>query len=90
MQEEVGIKNRNHAAWVAQHVRDLAWAPPRPRVTLAVEGNIGAGKSTFLNMLSDPGIMGSLLSERMEVQDVVQVQVRAVVGRSFARKPGRC
>lgn len=75
LQEEVGIKNRNHAAWVAQHVRDLAWAPPRPRVTLAVEGNIGAGKSTFLNMLSDPGIMGSLLSERMEVQDVVGVQV---------------
>ncbi len=72
----MGIKNSMHCAWVAQHVCELAWAPPRPRVSLAVEGNIGAGKSTFLNLLSDTGVMGRLLSERMEVQDVVQVQVR--------------
>lgn len=34
------------------------------RITLAVEGNIGAGKSTFLNLMSD----GSL-----ELQDIVEV-----------------
>jgi len=49
---------------VADHLDDLEYEPPPVRVKLAVEGNIGAGKSTFLDILCD----GAL-----EMQDNIEV-----------------
>lgn len=72
----MGIRNKQHCRWVLEHIRSLEWAPPRPRITLAVEGNIGAGKSTFLSMLSRPDLLPrseSLLGGDLELQDVVEV-----------------
>lgn len=76
LQEEVGIKNSQHCSWVVEHVGELDWVSPRSRVTLAVEGNIGAGKSTFLSMLSSDSMRDMLSmggADTMELRDVVQV-----------------
>ena len=77
-QEEVGIRNSKHCGWVAAHIESLEWAPPAPKVTLAVEGNIGAGKSTFLRMLSSPSMRSALAGAAggeglLELRDVVEV-----------------
>lgn len=60
----VGFRNPAHCRSVADHLDDL-FLPPQPcRVKLAVEGNIGAGKSTFLNIMSDG---------QLELQDIVEI-----------------
>ena len=64
--EKVGFRNPAHSRSVADHLADLPWAPPAMRAKLAVEGNIGAGKSTFLSCLAGP--QGSL-----ELQDIVEI-----------------
>lgn len=66
MQEVVGFRNPHHCRAAAEHVDSLHWpgAVTAPCVKLAVEGNIGAGKSTFLDILTD----GSL-----ELQDILEV-----------------
>lgn len=66
-QEVVGIRNSHHRRTVAEHVSALTWqaeAERAQRVTLAVEGNIGAGKSTFLNIMAD---------QALELQDIIEV-----------------
>ncbi|KFM27239.1 putative deoxycytidine kinase [Auxenochlorella protothecoides] len=65
--EVVGIRNSHHRRTVAEHVSALTWqaeAERAQRVTLAVEGNIGAGKSTFLNIMAD---------QALELQDIIEV-----------------
>jgi deoxyadenosine/deoxycytidine kinase len=60
----VGFRNSAHSRRVVDHLESLEWDPKPSRVKLAVEGNIGAGKSTFLDVLSD----GAL-----ELQDIVEI-----------------
>ena len=74
----VGIRNSRHCRAVAEDISERDWEQPvlagaegpggrdpgQGRITLAVEGNIGAGKSTFLNLMAD----GSL-----ELQDIVEI-----------------
>lgn len=64
MQEVVGFRNSAHSKSVADHLDRLIKSPSQWSVKLAVEGNIGAGKSTFLNVLSDG---------QLELQDIVEV-----------------
>ncbi|KAK2078368.1 hypothetical protein QBZ16_003208 [Prototheca wickerhamii] len=74
----VGIRNSRHCRAVAEDISQRDWEQPvlagaegpggrdpgQGRITLAVEGNIGAGKSTFLSLMAD----GSL-----ELQDIVEI-----------------
>jgi deoxyadenosine/deoxycytidine kinase len=60
----VGFRNSAHSKSVADYLDSLEWAPKPARVKLAVEGNIGAGKSTFLDVLCD----GTL-----ELQDIIEI-----------------
>lgn len=60
----VGFRNPAHSRSVADHLDRLIKSPSPWSVKLAVEGNIGAGKSTFLNVLSDG---------QLELQDIVEV-----------------
>lgn len=60
----VGFRNSAHSRHVVNYMQSLEWEPKASRVKLAVEGNIGAGKSTFLDVLSD----GSL-----ELQDIIEI-----------------
>jgi deoxyadenosine/deoxycytidine kinase len=60
----VGFRNSAHSRHVVDHLQSLEWEPKASRVKLAVEGNIGAGKSTFLDVLGD----GSL-----ELQDIIEI-----------------
>ena len=62
--KDVGIRNTTTCKHVIDHINSLEWTPEKPRVTLSVEGNIGAGKSTFLNILREP---------RLELQDIIEV-----------------
>lgn len=76
MQEHVGIRNKNYAGKIAAHLETLGpdeesrgdeqeqqqQQQRKPRVTLCVEGNISAGKSTFLDMLT-----------RFQLQEIVEV-----------------
>lgn len=71
LSEVVGIRNSRHARSVVEHITTLDWAgegsgagADPARVTLAVEGNIGAGKSTFLDIMSD---------RSLELQDIIEV-----------------
>lgn len=74
---EVGIKNSHHCRAVADYIQSQPWeaeaggaaaggaaAAARSAVKLAVEGNIGAGKSTFLSIMAD---------SRLELQDILEV-----------------
>ena len=91
-QDEVGVRRGDYATKIATHVAtlpepeadDASTTPARGtdrRVTLCVEGNISAGKSSFLRFLAD---------ECVELQDVVEVvpepvdRWRAVGGPSGA------
>lgn len=60
----VGFRNSAHSRSVADYLDNLEWVPQPARVKLAVEGNIGAGKSTFLDVLCD----GTL-----ELQDIIEI-----------------
>lgn len=60
LQEVVGIRNSRHCRTMAEHVASLEWRT----VKLAVEGNIGAGKSTFLDLMSDSAL---------KMQDIIEV-----------------
>jgi deoxyadenosine/deoxycytidine kinase len=60
----VGFRNSAHSRSVADYLENLEWDPKPARVKLAVEGNIGAGKSTFLDVLCD----GTL-----ELQDIIEI-----------------
>ena len=61
----MGIRNSHHCRTVAEALAALPYAPrPARPVKLAVEGNIGAGKSTFLSIMSDPVL---------ELQDIIEV-----------------
>lgn len=65
LQEDVGIK-AHHCRNVVEYIESLDYETFKHNaVTLAVEGNIGVGKSTFLNILTEPTI---------ELQDVIVVQ----------------
>eukprot|EP00889_Picochlorum_renovo_P004536 jgi/Picre1/31566/NNA_006918.t1 len=46
----VGFRNSAHSRSVADYLDNLEWVPQPARVKLAVEGNIGAGKSTFFDV----------------------------------------
>jgi hypothetical protein len=73
----VGIRNSHHTKIVTDYIEGLEWpsgggaggmgSGSGTGVKLAVEGNIGAGKSTFLDILCD---------ERLELQDIVEVRRR--------------
>jgi hypothetical protein len=55
--QEAGIAGRwrnTIAKWVDEHVASLYGQARRP-ITFCVEGNVGAGKSTYLSMISDIG-----------------------------------
>ena len=58
-QEVVGIRNSRHCRTMAEHVASLEWRT----VKLAVEGNIGAGKSTFLDLMTDSAL---------KMQDIIE------------------
>ena len=62
----VGFRNALHARHVVDYMQSLPWQPRASRVKLAVEGNIGAGKSTFLDVLSDR-------SGALELQDIIEI-----------------
>ena len=104
-QDEVGVRHRSYASRIADHAAEVtaaheegeaapAPAPPAAsrRVTLCVEGNISAGKSSFLRFIAD---------ECVELQDVIEVvpepvdRWRAVGGSktnvldAFYKDPGR-
>lgn len=49
---------------MADHLDDMEWEPRLATVKLAVEGNIGAGKSTFLDVLQDTAL---------ELHDLIEV-----------------
>lgn len=71
-QDHVGIRNKKYAMRIAQHLetmkpdeevnQDLPHRPKQDKLTVCVEGNISAGKSTFLDML-----------KTMQLQEVVEV-----------------
>lgn len=71
----MGIRNKNYAGKIAAHLETLGpdeesrgdeqeqqQQQRKPRVTLCVEGNISAGKSTFLKMMT-----------RFQLQEIVEV-----------------
>lgn len=60
----VGFRNALHARHVVDYMQTFPFQPQPSRVKLAVEGNIGAGKSTFLDVLS---------SSPLELQDIVEI-----------------
>ena len=60
----MGFRNPAHGRSVADHLEDMGWEPRRAAIKLAVEGNIGAGKSTFLDILQD---------RRLEMQDLIEI-----------------
>jgi deoxyadenosine/deoxycytidine kinase len=61
----VGFRNPAHCRSVAEHLENLNLRISYPSsVKLAVEGNIGAGKSTFLDILQDSSL---------ELQDLIEV-----------------
>lgn len=61
LQETVGIKSR-HCTSIAEDI--LCLPKPARKITLALEGNISAGKSTFLSILNE---------EMVELQDIVEI-----------------
>lgn len=64
-QEVVGIRNSRHCRTMAEHVASLEWRT----VKLAVEGNIGAGKSTFLDLMTDSAL---------KMQDIIEASAFAL------------
>ena len=60
----VGFRNGAHCRSVADHLDDMEWNPHSKPIKLAVEGNIGAGKSTFLDIMQ---------SSTLELRDLIQV-----------------
>jgi hypothetical protein len=75
------------ATWVGKH-SDLLYCPARRPITFCVEGNVGAGKSTYLSMINDIG----KCNEIQVVQEPVE-QWRNVNGENllerFYRDPKR-
>ena len=77
VQEKVGIWNRRQCSRTVSHLADME--PKRERcperscqkVTLCVEGNISAGKSTFLE---------ELLKSSVELRDIVEVSIPCCQG----------
>ncbi len=72
-QEVVGITRsdslRNITQYLDQlHKRQSGAAPGlvQPKVTLSVEGNISAGKSTFLRILEGSGLLNTKLQVRLQ------------------------
>ncbi|CAD7702216.1 unnamed protein product [Ostreobium quekettii] len=61
LRQDVGIRHRGHCASIASYIAN---ASSKERVTFSVEGNISAGKSTFLS---------NLLDTPMELRDLVEV-----------------
>ena len=73
VQGEIGIRNKRHCTDIVKHLADLempsqnqeeAERRKRNKVTLCVEGNISAGKSTFLQ---------KLLKSSVELRDIIEV-----------------
>ncbi len=65
LSEIVGFRNPAHCRSVADHLENLNRRISSPSfIKLAVEGNIGAGKSTFLDILQD---------RSLELQDLIEV-----------------
>ncbi|KAK9902878.1 hypothetical protein WJX75_009597 [Coccomyxa subellipsoidea] len=73
LQGEIGIRNKRHCTDIVKHLADLetpsqdqaeAEQRKRNKVTLCVEGNISAGKSTFLQ---------KLLKSSVELRDIIEV-----------------
>ena len=75
MQGDIGIRNKRHCAEIVKHIAELPREEEpgeqaaeelriRNKVTLCVEGNISAGKTTFLQRL---------LATSVELRDIVQV-----------------
>ncbi|KAK9812880.1 hypothetical protein WJX72_005140 [[Myrmecia] bisecta] len=67
LQGEVGIR-KQHCQQIVKHIRAMQQQeqvkPAERRVTVAVEGNISAGKSSFLKMLNDA---------RLNMQEEIEV-----------------
>jgi len=70
-QDVVGIKNKGHLSMIVGYLEELdgkaaeatthgGHLGQHPKVTLSVEGNISAGKTTFLQILKDSGMDKSL------------------------------
>lgn len=74
-QEKVGIRNSSHMKSILGFLSSKLSSQQgngliiEPKVTLSVEGNISAGKSTFLKVLEHTGVM----------QDMLQVGVTCVM-----------
>lgn len=71
-QESIGIR-KIHCNYIVKHLNELEALPEdvqeaerrkRSKVTLCVEGNISAGKSTFLQ---------KLLKSSVELRDIIEV-----------------
>jgi polynucleotide 5'-kinase involved in rRNA processing len=77
LQSDVGIRVKRHCNMIAQHLLHLqqdaddADKPPQQptqqqkKLTLCVEGNISAGKSTFLRMLTHELTLHELVEVRV-------------------------
>lgn len=78
LQGRAGIKRRNHCQSIAAHIQELTkeeQLPPAERyVTLSVEGNISAGKSTFLK---------GITAHCPDLQDLVHVSFFALPPAAF-------
>lgn len=77
MQTDVGIR-RQHGQNIVRHLAEAqqdgeaaaaALANPKRRITLCVEGNISAGKSSFLQRI---------LKGSVELRDIVEVRTCTV------------
>lgn len=73
VQGEIGIRNKRHCTDIVKHLAELETPPNNPeeadrrrrnKVTLCVEGNISAGKSSFLQ---------KLLKTSVELRDIIEV-----------------
>lgn len=74
LQAEVGIR-KQHTATIADDIRrrveaDLKdsssqGAPAQRKVTLCVEGNISAGKSTFLSLMKEHADLSGMIDVRV-------------------------
>lgn len=70
--KDLGIKHKHHLNSI------LGWATSEtvktaPKVTLSIEGNIGAGKSTFLSLLKDSPLLKQILPHLKVIPEPVDL-----------------
>jgi len=66
LQKTVGIRHKHHCQSIAEYLRHLDES--KDRITFCIEGNISAGKTTFLSWLTEPQT-----AEQFEIRDLCEV-----------------